>query len=116
MNAAVTPLIGRTAAASLRSTPTPASTRNTFCPTTIAVAGPHTSGCGRGVPVPSITISVFLAAALGGVCGKVILDTRAKKKTATEIFSTNDFVIPQLLTVECYSRHNARVEPPPTPT
>src|SRR5688500_5296310 len=54
MNAAVTPSIGRPAAATRRITPAPASNRNTRRPTTTAVAGPDRSGLGTGVPVPNV--------------------------------------------------------------
>src|SRR5579859_247226 len=68
MKAAVTPLVGRFAAARRRSTPGPASTRNTRDPTTIAVAGPDASGKGRGVPVPSMTMRVVSRSRPGRVC------------------------------------------------
>jgi hypothetical protein len=59
MKSAVTPLIGRWAALSCRSTPGPASTRKTRSPTTIAVAGPEAAGSSRGIPVPSRTTIVL---------------------------------------------------------
>src|SRR6185312_16817017 len=63
MNSAVTPLIGRCAAAILRMIPGPASKRKTREPTTTAVAGPEASGSGLGIPTPSITTTVLSALA-----------------------------------------------------
>ena len=50
--------------------PSPASNRNTLPPTTTAVAGPITFGSGRGVPVPSVMITVDSGVTPVDVCAR----------------------------------------------